>query len=169
MMKRFIGLTLLTVVTANHVLAQDWSKYKPRSLKQITNELAPSFLKDPDVLITDGKGGSISLSSETIAAQVSVVYVGSVRKLSDKNKELIAAWLKIFGRPPEYLDLFESEYLFTEDAKEYWLPVQKQVASYFQRELQKSDKVNLYVVWIGARKDSANVEHVFLVNEFEKQ
>jgi len=167
-MKHFISFTLLAVLTASHAVAQDWSKYKPRTLKQ-TAELAVAFLKDPDVLITDGKGGSISLSRETIASQVSVVYAGSVRKLSDRNKEVIAAWLKVFGRPPEYLDLFESEYLFTEDAKEYWLPVQKQVASYFERELRKSDKVNLYAVWIGARKDSAKIEHVFLVNEFEKQ
>jgi hypothetical protein len=67
------------------------------------------------------------------------------------------------------LKLFESEHLFTEDAKEYWVPVQKQVATYFEKELMKSDKVTLYAVWVGARRDSAGTEHVFLVNEFEKE
>ena len=168
-MKYFISFTLLALLATNHVTAQDWSKYKPRSLKQITTEFAEASLKDPDVLITDGKGGSTILSRDTFPSQVSVVYAGSVRKVSDEKKQVIAAWLKVVGKPADYLDLFESEYLFTEDGKDYWLPVQKQVASYFEKELRKSDKVNLYAVWVGARKASASVEHVFLVNEFEKQ
>lgn len=168
-MKRFVSFTLLALLSANHIVAQDWAKYQPRSLKQITTELAEASLKNPDVIITDSKGGSIVLSRDTFPSQVAVVYGGSVRKVSDQKKQVIAAWLKAVGKPADYLDLFESEYLFTEDAKEYWLPVQKQVASYFEKELRKSDKVNLYAVWLGARKDSKNVEHVFLVNEFEKQ
>jgi hypothetical protein len=168
-MKHFISFTLLIVLSINHAVAQDWSKYKPRSLKQITTELAAAALKDPDVLITDGKGGSMALSNDTFPSLVCVVYAGSVRKVSDEKKQVIAAWLRVFAKPADYLALFESEYLFTEDTKEYWLPVQKQVASYFEKELRKSDRVNLYVAWIGARKDSTTVEHVFLVNEFEKQ
>jgi hypothetical protein len=168
-MKYFIGLTLLVVLTANQSSAQDWDKYKPRSLKQITTELAEASFKDPDVFITDGKGGSIILSRDTFPSRVAAVYTGSSRKVSDKKKEVIVAWLRIFGKPAEYSDLFESEYLFTEDAKEYWLPVQKQVASYFEKELRKSDKVNLFAVWVGARRDSGGTEHVFLINEFEKK
>ena len=168
-MKRLIGFTLLLALNANPTVAQDWDKYKPRSLKQITTEFAEQSLKDPDVVITDSKGGSIIVSRDTFPSQVAVVYTGSSRRVSDKKKEVIAAWLKVFGRPAEYLSLFESEYLFTEDAKEYWLPVQEQVASYFQKELRKSDKVTLYTVWVGARRDSGGTEHVFLVNEFNKE
>jgi len=43
------------------------------------------------------------------------------------------------------------------------------VASFFEKELQKRDKVNLYVAWVGARKESGGIDHVFLVNEFEKK
>jgi hypothetical protein len=121
------------------------------------------------VLITDSKGGSIVLSRDTFPSQVKVMYTGSSRKVSDPKKEVIAAWLKTYGKPSEYLNLFEMEYLFREGSIEYWLPVQKQVASYFEKELQKRDKVNLYVVWVGARKESGVVEHVFLINEFEKE
>jgi len=171
MKRKFISLTLLVVLIASQVFAQDfdWDKYKPRTLKEITTVLAEASFKDPDVLITDGKGGSIILSRDTFPSQIKVVYTGSSRKVSDKKKEVIAAWLRVYGKPQEYLNLFESEYLFTEDSKEYWLPVQKQVASYFEKELQKGNKVNLYAAWVGARKESGSVEHVFLVNEFEKE
>jgi hypothetical protein len=168
---KFIGLALPVFLIASQVLAQnsDWDKYKQRTLKEISTVLAEAVFKDPDVVITDGKGDSIFLSRDTFPSQVRVVYIGSSRKVSGKKKEVIAAWLRVYGRPQWYLDLFESEYLFTEDSKEYWLPVQKQVASYFEKELQKGDKVNLYIAWVGARKESGAVEHVFLVNEFEKE
>ena len=65
-MKHFISFTLLTVLTANQVVAQDWGKYEPRSLKQITTKFAKASLKDPDVLITDGKGGSIILTADLL-------------------------------------------------------------------------------------------------------
>lgn len=168
--KQLFGLTLLVVLTASQAVAQDWDKYKPRTFKQITTELAEAFFKDPDVIVEDSrKGESIVLSANTFPSQVVAVYTGSSRKVSDKKKEVIAAWLKVFVKPAEYVDLFESEYLFIEDGKEYWLPVQKQVASYFEKELRKSDKVNLYAAWIGARRDSGGTEHVFLINEFEKK
>lgn len=168
-MKQFIGLTLAVLLTANQVVAQDWDKYKPRTFKQITTELAEASLKDPDVIISNDRGESTVLSRDTFPSKVTAVYTGSSRKVSDKKKEVIATWLRVFGKPAEYLNLFESEYLFTEDGKEYWLPVQKQVAAYFEKELRKSDKVTVYAVWVGARRDSAGTEHVFLVNEFEKE
>lgn len=168
-MKQFISFALLVVLIPNQVVAQDWDKYKLRTLKEITTELAEASFKDPDVIITDSKGGSIVLSGNTFPSKVAAVYTGSSRKVSDKRKEVIAAWLRVFGKPAEYLNLFESEYLFTEEGKEYWLPVQKQVASYFEKELRKSDKVNLYAVWVGARRESGGTEHVFLINEFERE
>ena len=168
-MKQFIGFTLAVLLTANQVVAQDWDKYKPRTFKQITTELAEASLKDPDVIISNDRGESTVLSRDTFPSKVTAVYTGSSRKVSDKKEEVISAWLRVFGKPAEYSNLFESEYLFREEAKEYWLPVQKQVAAYFEKELRKSDKVTVYAVWVGARRDSAGTEHVFLVNEFEKE
>jgi hypothetical protein len=171
MKRKFFSLTLFVVLIASQVFAQDfdYDKYKPRTLKEITTVLAEASFKAPDVLITDAKGGSIILSRDTFPSRVKGVYTGSSRKVSDKKKEVIAAWLRVYGKPMEYLDLFESEYLFTEDSQEYWLPVQKQVASYFEKELQKGGKVTLFTAWVGARKEPDGVEHVFLVNEFEKE
>jgi hypothetical protein len=164
-----LGSHWAILLIASHVVAQDWHKYKPRTFKQITTELAEASLKDRDVIIANGQGESTVLSRDTFPSRVTVVYTGASRRVTDKKKEIISAWLKVFGKPVEYLKLFESEHLFTEDAKEYWVPVQKQVATYFEKELMKSDKVTLYAVWVGARRDSAGTEHVFLVNEFEKE
>jgi hypothetical protein len=66
------------------------------------------------------------------------------------------------------LDLFENEWKFVEDGVEHWLPVQKQVASYFEKELKKSNPVDLYVIITGGVKVAGKWDWVILVNEFEK-
>lgn len=117
----------------------------------------------------DKKDVSIILSYNSFQSRVKVIYTGTSRKVSDQRKELISIWLKTLGKPKELLDLFETEYLFTEDKVEYWLPVQKQVASYFGEELKKGDTVTLFVAWLGARKDAKSVDYIFLTNEFEAE
>jgi hypothetical protein len=83
-------------------------------------------------------------------------------------KKIIAVYAEASFKNPEYRDLYATEFLFTEGSVAYWLPVQKQLIPYFEQELKKGDKVNLYVVWVGGRKESGTIEHVFSVNDFEK-
>lgn len=168
--KAAIIVAAFLILMGGQARAQDnWDKYQPRTLKEITTVLAAASLKNPDVRITNGRGDEIVMSAGGFPSQVKVLYTGSSRKVSERKKEVIIAWLRTYGKPPEYLSLFETEYLFTEDSIQYWLPVQKQVAAYFDKELHKGSPVNLYLVWIGARKEQGQAEHVFLVNEFEKQ
>ena len=166
----FFALFILLFVSQTNAQSSSWDLYKPRSLKEITNTLAAKVLKNPDVLIRDdNKDVSIILSYNSFQSRAKVTYTGTSRKVSDQRKEVISLWLKTLSKPKEHLDLFENEYLFTEDKVEYWLPVQKQVASYFGEELKKGDTVTVFVAWLGARKDAKSVDHIFLMNEFEAE
>ena len=171
MKHKLIFLTLFITLLVSQAFAQSsWDLYEPRTLKEFTNTIAAKSLKKPDVLIRDDKKDvSIILSYNSFQSRVKVVYTGTSRKVSDQRKELISIWLKTLGKPKELLDLFENEYLFTEDKVEYWLPVQKQVASYFADELKKGDTVTLFVAWLGARKEAKSVDYIFLTNEFEAE
>lgn len=164
----FVWLILLSV---SQTFAQNnWDAYQPRTLKEITTTIAEKSFKSPDVHIRDEKKDiSIILSYNSYQSRVKAIYSGTSRKVSDKRKELISIWLKTLGKPKEYLDLFETEYLFIEEKAEYWLPVQKPLISFFGEELKKGDEVTLFVVWLGARKESKSIDHIFLVNEFEKE
>lgn len=169
---KFIFLALFVTLFVGQTFAQSssWDLYEPRTLKEITNTIAAKSLKNPDVLIRDDKKDvSIILSYNSFQSRVKASYTGTSRKVSDQRKEVISLWLKTLGKPKEILYLFENEYLFTEDKVEYWLPVQKQVASYFTKELKNSDTVSLFIVWLGARKDAKSVDYVFLTNEFEAE
>jgi hypothetical protein len=77
----------------------------------------------------------------------------------------------IYGqnRREEYVRLFDTEFLFTENLVEYWLPVQSPLIQHLQEVLRKGDDVTLYVAWVGAIKESSRLDWVFFVNEFEKE
>ena len=167
---KIIFLALFIALFVSQAFAQNWDAYEPRTLKEITTNIAAKSLKNPDALIRDDKKDiSIILSYNSFQSRVKATYTGESRKISDQRKELISIWLKTFGKPKELLDLLENEYLFVEDKVEYWLPVQKQVASYFKDELKKGDMVTLFVVWLGARKEAKSVDYIFLTNEFEAE
>ncbi len=172
MKHKFIFLALFITLFVSQAFAQSssWDLYEPRTLKEITSTIAAKSLKSPDVLITDKKKDvSIILSYNSFQSRVKATYTGTSRKVSDQRKEVISIWLKTLGKPKEILDLFENEYLFTEDKVEYWLPVQKTVASYFDEELKKGDTVTVFVAWLGARKEAKSVDYIFLMNEFEAE
>jgi hypothetical protein len=171
MKQRLIFGFLLFILLAGQAFSQsNWDAYKPRTLKEITTTIAEKSLKNPDVAIKDEKKEvTVILSYNSYQSRVKAVYTGSWRKISEARKEVISMWLKTVGKPKEYLDLFENEYLFTENKVEYWLPVQKQVAAYFGEELKKGDAVTLFVAWLGMRKEKESLDYIFLMNEFEAE
>ncbi len=168
---KIIFLALFVILFGSKAFAQSsWDLYQPRTLKDITTNIASKSLKNPDVVITNEKKDvSIILSYNSFQSKVKAIYTGTSRKVSDQRREVISIWLKTLGKPKELLDLFENEYLFTEDKVEYWLPVQKQVASYFSDELKKGDTVTLFVAWLGARKEAKDIDYIFLMNDFEAE
>lgn len=169
MKHKIIFLTLFINLLASQTFAQiNLDSYEPRTLKEITTIIAGNSLKNPDVLIRNEKQDvSIILSYNSFQSSAKVIYTGISRKTSNQRKEVISNWLKTYNKPKEFLDLFENEYLFTEDKVEYWLPVQNRVASYFSQELKKGDKVTVFVMWLGLRKEAKSVDYIFLMNEFE--
>jgi hypothetical protein len=171
MKQRLIFGFLFFILLAGQAFSQsNWDAYKPRTLKEITTTIAEKALKNPDVELKDEKKNvSVILSYNSFQSRVKAVYTGASRKISEPRKEVIAMWLKTVNKPKEYLELFDNEYLFTEDKVEYWLPVQKQVAAYFREELKKGDTVTLFVVWLGLRKEKESLDYIFLMNEFEAE
>jgi hypothetical protein len=152
------------MLTSASLLAQDqdgWDKYEPRTLSQIIRQHSKA--------VADEKARvQLFFTADVFPSRVRVTYVGEMRKISLTRKNFIAEWAKTRKVPQDLVGLFEEEVLFKEGQTEYWLPVQKQVIPYFKEELKAGEKVDLYLIWIGARRESEVSDWVFLVNEFEK-
>ena len=161
-MKPIVALCLLILFCANaSTQAQDdWSHYKDRTLKQIIDQHSE-----------DAKDNKAKLyylfTADLFPSRVTVVYTGQIRKISPTRKQFIAEWAKT-RESSELVSLFEEELLFKEDEAEHWLPVQKQVIPFFAQGLKVNEKVELYLIWIGALTQAEKTDWFFLVNEFQK-
>lgn len=157
-----IACVLILALFATICSAQDqWDKYQPRTLKELI-DLNKEFLAGTDSKVH-------FLFGDSFPSRVKVVYTGKSRALTKERIEVIDGWSKSRKVPKEIVDLFEKEVLFVENSVEHWLPVQKQVLAYFEEELKPGQKVELFVMWIGARKEQDKVDWVFVVNEFQAE
>ena len=158
----FLPLLLAGCAQAARAQGFDYDSYQPRTLAEMigkydNKELAASKTAD---------GGSAFGAS--FPSRVRVTYGGESRKVSDARRKFIADWVKTYQMDARLVDLFVDEWKFVEDGVEHWLPVQKQVASYLEKELKKGGAVDLYVIIAGGRKAAGKWDWVILVNEFEK-
>jgi hypothetical protein len=158
-----VGLLLTFVLSCNLAQGQGfpWDDFKPRTLKEIVN-------MEADVDQGQRKENTVVFHADILPSKVRVIYTGTSRPISQAKKELIRKWAKMMGNPESYAEHYEAEFLFTEDSVEYWLPVQKQVSSYFEKELKKGEPVDLYLVRAGGIRTAGKWDWMLLVEEFQK-
>jgi hypothetical protein len=95
------------------------------------------------------------------------VYTGQSRPLDQRRQAFITAFASTSVGNDRYAALYQREYRFTEGGRDWWLPVQSQVAGYFARELKPGQPVTLYVRNAGGFRLSDSWDWVFLVEEYD--
>jgi len=76
-------------------------------------------------------------------------------------------WEKMMKRPVSVVELFQTEVLFREGNKEYWLPVQKPLIDALKKEVKLGQAINAYVIFMGGAKLENRWEWLFAMNEFD--
>ena len=158
----FIG-NLLTIS------AQDdfpYDKYKPRTLYETIG--LDSEGKNADIIITKKDVPQMVAYTNLLYSQVRVKFMNKSRPFSADRKETLDLWKKTLAIDEKTVALYENEYLFKECSNEYWIPVQKQVAAFFPKELKEGDMISLFIIRIGAKKINDNWDWLFLSSEFIK-
>lgn len=138
----------------------DYSKYRPRTLAELSELNSPAPVKDEKKLVY--------ISGNWFYSEVRMRYLGTSRPLTVATKEILSHWKTSFQIPDQTVALFKNEFLFRECDRDVWLPVQEQVSSYFAKELKPGDMVTLYLFLAGGIRTNGKMELLFLVNEFEK-
>lgn len=116
---------------------------------------------------TLGKSNML-LTGDTFPSRVRVTYTGSSRKIPPARKQHMDMFAGSFNIAPALIAKYETEMLFKEGPDEHWLPVQKDLIPFFEKELTKGEEVILYAEWVGARKVEDKWDWIFIVNEFQK-
>jgi hypothetical protein len=175
MLKKILLIGLILVGSFLNVAAQDgfdYDKYKTRTLKEIVE--SNSDLKSADITISKENNPQadpqIVVYGNLLHSEVKVRFMNKSRPISAERKEIIEIWKKSFKIDEKIVSFYENEYLFKEGEKEYWIPVQKQVAEYFPKELKENDLISLFIIRVGGRKleDGKSWDWLFLSTEFEK-
>jgi hypothetical protein len=159
-MHTFLAITL-TAVSLIATLTQGfpWEIFKPRTLPEVI-EFTTKAVRPDD---------SMFMAQNQYESKVQVVYTGQSRPIPQERKWFISSWFGMLRAEQKALaDHYQLEYLYKEDSKEYWLPTQTAITKYFDKELKPGDKMDLYLVSIGAYRTKDTIDCVLLVEEFQK-
>lgn len=166
--KLILALFVLAFCAAT-VRAQDefpYDVYKPRTVSEMVALNADG--KNADVVYGKTDAPQMVLYADFLHSQTRVKFANKSRPISAARRELLKFWQTTFKMDEKILNLYENEYLFKECESEHWIPVQKQVAAYFPKELKEGDMISLFLMRGGGRKVGSGWDWVFLVNEFKK-
>jgi hypothetical protein len=157
---RTLSAVMLVVIVSVACLGQDfpWDIFKPRTLKEMMSITTKAVRPDD----------SMFLATNQLESKVEVTYTGLSRPILQTRKDFISMWVGIFSHPKDYGELYEREYLYKEGPDQYWLATSKPITKYFDKELQPGDKMELYLISIGAYRDKQGIDCVLLVEEFQK-
>ena len=100
-------------------------------------------------------------------ARSPATFTGQSRPLDQRKQAFIVAFASASAGNQNYARLYRREYLFRADGKDFWLPVQDQVAAYFTTELASGTPVVLYLRNAGGYRLAKDWDWVFLVEEFD--
>ena len=136
-----------------------WEIFKPRTLKEVIS-ITTKAVRPED---------SMFLAQNQLESKVEVVFTGKFRPIPKARKTFIEMWVGMLrADQKEYAELYEREYLYKEGEAEHWLPTSNPITKYFEKELKPGDKMDLYLISIGAYQGKEGIDCVLLVEEFQK-
>ena len=160
----FLSIFLLMFTKSTLTQTFPYEEYKPRTLSELI-----AMDESGSENIPKDKGQMI-IHAKPFYSAVRVKFIGTSKPVSKEEIDYLKLWQGSLGYDAEILKFYENKYLFKECDKEYWIPVQKQVAAYFPKELKEGDMITLYLMYPGGLKlkPTDNWNFLFLVNEFQK-
>ena len=143
-------------------------KYKSRTLAEIP--LINREATDRILTKTKLEEKTAFISYDLLYSRVRVEFTGQQRAVSQEHQDLIKTWSKLQKIGKKVTSLYENEFLFKEGAREYWIPVQKQVEEALLKDVKANDMITLFVVHVGGSKAAMakDYEWLFLSTEFAK-
>src|SRR5829696_5957580 len=157
----FFFLVLLIMFAQGGVKKpRELADYTPRTLNELAQLNAASV---------ENVNGNIIVQGDIVPSRVRVVYEGTSKPLVKIRKNAIGEWTRRYAGAPEYYTRhYETEVLFSEGERKYWLVVRKELLPVFEKELKKGDVVELYLIKLGGVRNGDTWESVLLVEKFTK-
>ena len=166
----FLFVLLLTSIGAAYTQGEKKPRteadYRSRTLRELTTLLPDYMANDPQ---SKEPNLRVIVHADLLPSRVKVLYDGTARPLVESKKQVIASWANRFAGAPEfYTAPYQTEMLFTEDGKSYWLAVRKDSLPRLEQELKKGDTIELFLIKMGNARIDDKLEPVLLVEKIGK-
>jgi hypothetical protein len=158
-------LAMVSVIVSFGALAQDFP-YKSFERSTLGGITAQWDMDTHDSLEGKRRAGSEIFIAKIQRVVVRATYRGPHRPIARATVKFLQDYGKAVQAEQSFAGRYEEECLFGENDKEYWLPVQKSVAAYFDKELKPGELVDLYAVGAGGVLQDDGWKWVFPVEEF---
>ena len=172
MKTRLCLLLLLSITVATLTHAQGEKKprtiadYQPRTLRELSDLLPETFRRTlAERGVEANKNLKQIVHGELFPSRVKVVFSGTQRPLVQDKRDLIIGWASIFAGMPEFYTVpYQTELLFTEGDKSYWLVVHKDLLA---QDWKQGESLELCVIKFGNVQigDGDVLEPVILVEK----
>ena len=141
--------------------------YRVRTLSEMTT-LQPDYIaKSPEYKPETLR---MVVHADPLPSRIKVLYDGATRPVLETRKRVITEWANKFAGSPDFYTVpYDTEMLFAEDGKSYWLVMNKKFLPEFAQELKKGDVVELFLIKLGNAIVDERLEPVLLVEKFEKR
>jgi hypothetical protein len=162
----FLTFVLSSALAHGQDVTQAGTK-KPRTLDDYQlRTLREIVAMKPDPKDLRDKQDRLVVTADDLPSRVRVTYTGTTRLIPQFKKEAIRQWARLYaGSMEHYTEPYQSEMLFIEGGKRYWLAVQKNSAL-AKRELSKDEALNLYLIRVGAPIVGDKYDWTLLVENF---
>lgn len=150
-----VSLTLLAAASPAQTRSR-WCEYVPRALERIIAQHDSA-----------ARRASSIVSRDQFPTRANFRYTGNVRSIPPERTGFLAHYFEFMNRP-WVAHVFQREVEFRDESgKTYWLPVEETTLGHFRGEVERGDRVSLFVLWAGAYGPiDGPKDWVFLVNEF---
>lgn len=135
--------------------------------KSAYKNLALSETIDKNIKPSDGENDFV-IDSRQLKNKATVVFTGEVRNIGDKKLEFIKHWLETQDMPLGIANLLTNEVRFTQDGKDYWMPIRKSILDEMQTKIKKGDTVEIHTILAGGIVAKDNTDWIFVVGEFTR-
>jgi hypothetical protein len=162
---------LLLTLAALHSEAlgqrSSWDRYRIRSVQSVIDQHAENItLLDKNA---PPPKDAFLVTGDNFPTRTSLKYLGKVRAISGKRKELLVNVGKSFPTVffPSILVAFDTEALFEEKGAKRWIAVQTRILQGLKDDVKRGEEIRAYVIWLGAVRDGKKWEWLFAMNKFE--
>jgi hypothetical protein len=164
-------LVLMALLLANASYAQEISPGPKRA--RTPEDYQAGSLKELAAKVSgpDSRGNKMEtmiVDPDLSPTRVRVTYAGLTRRTPEAKGEVIRQWARLYAGSLETYKPYEVDVLFTENGNKYWLTFTKKKLTSFWDSKERSKRVDLFVIRMGAAKSRDRWEPVFLVENFEK-